>query len=59
MLTLTWIDGAAEAVTPHAPTGMAVSDSVPSPADIPFDAARRALLIPDLLNDRVLIRPVH
>lgn len=34
------------------------SDSVQSPADIAFDAARRALLIPDFLNDRVLVRPV-
>lgn len=35
------------------------SDSVASPADIGYDAARHALLIPDFLNDRVLIRPVH
>ena len=36
-----------------------VSDSVASPADIGYDASRHALLIPDFLNNRVLIRPVH
>jgi sugar lactone lactonase YvrE len=35
------------------------SDSVQSPADIAFDARRHALLIPDFLTNRVLIRPVH
>jgi streptogramin lyase len=35
------------------------SDSIQSPADIGFDATRHALLIPDFLNNRVLIRPVR
>jgi hypothetical protein len=35
------------------------ADSVASPADIAFDATRGALLIPDFLGNRVLIRPVH
>jgi len=35
------------------------SDSVTSPADIGFDKTRGALLIPDFLGNRVLIRPVH
>jgi sugar lactone lactonase YvrE len=36
-----------------------VPDSVTSPADIAYDASRHALLIPDFLNNRVLIRPVR
>jgi sugar lactone lactonase YvrE len=34
-------------------------DSVASPADIAFDRTRGALLIPDFLGNRVLVRPVH
>jgi sugar lactone lactonase YvrE len=43
------------------PSGIysAATDSVQSPADIGFDATRQALLIPDFLNNRVLIRPVR
>jgi len=35
------------------------TDSIPSPADIGLDAARGALLIPDFLGNRVLVRPVR
>jgi hypothetical protein len=35
------------------------TDSIPSPADIGLDATRGALLIPDFLGNRVLVRPVR
>jgi sugar lactone lactonase YvrE len=41
------------------PQGGAVGDSVPSPADIGFDARRGRVLIPVFTENKVLIRPVH
>jgi hypothetical protein len=52
----------AQAVYRMAPGGAFArfgSDSIASPADIGLDASRGALLIPDFLGNRVLVRPVR
>lgn len=46
-------------LAPAGTFGRQGTDTVGSPADIGFDAARSAMLIPDFGADRVLIRPVR
>jgi hypothetical protein len=50
----------AKAVYRLSPTGefTIFADSIDSPADIGLDATRGALLIPDFMHDRVLVRPI-
>ena len=58
LLISSWAAQGVYRLTPAGAFSVA-SDSVPSPADIAFDRTRGALLIPDFLGNRVLIRPVH
>jgi streptogramin lyase len=46
-------------LSPSGDYSAATNDTVQAPADIGFDVKRHALLIPDFLGNRVLIRPLH
>ena len=46
-------------LSPSGQYSRAITDSLPGPADIGYDAKRQVLLIPDFTGNRVLIRPLH